>query len=172
VADAEASSPLMIDEHDHAAFVNAWVEHSTKGLSPELRLEVFEASLSALLDCARMTLGDVTLVAIMERVLYNATERFPFFSALKVEPNRGVDGQDLREQVTSLNASELMDGIRFVLVEFLTVIGNLTAEILTPELRVELSKVAVGKARLHEKGVPSKPTPREDDHTGGEDEKS
>jgi hypothetical protein len=181
----------MIDEYDHAASVNAWLEHSTKSLSPKLRLEMFEASLCALLSCVRMTLGDVTIMAIMDRVLLNAAEKFPFFSAFTVEPNRGVQGQDLRERVAALDASELMDGIRFVLVEFLTVIGNLTAEVLTLELHAELSKsyrggrvraAVVGKAGLQEKGAPSKPTPTEltlpaptlpeNEHTAGEDEKS
>jgi hypothetical protein len=38
---------------------------------------------------------------------------------------------------------ELRRGIRFVLTEFLTVLGNLTAEILTPELHAALSNVAL-----------------------------
>jgi hypothetical protein len=149
----------MIDESDHAAFVDTWLESSTKSLSPELRLEFFETSLGALWSCTRMTLGDVTLMAIMDRVLYNATERFPFFSALRVEVNRGFQGQDLRERVASVADSELMDGIRFVLVEFLTVIGNLTAEILTPELHAELTKVVRGIAGLSTKGEPSHAAP-------------
>jgi hypothetical protein len=175
VSDAEVESALrqiMIDESDHAAFVNAWLEHLTKTLPQELRLEIFEASLSALWNCTRMTLGDVTLMAIMDRVLYNAAEKFPFFSALKVEPNRGFQGQDLRERLASISDPELMDGIRYVLVEFLTVIGNLTADILTPELHSELSKVVLGRGDLHRKGAPTQPPPREHEHTEGKDKKS
>ena len=131
----------MTDESDHAAFVNAWLERSTQSLSPSLRLELFEASLGALWSSAHLTLGDVTLMAIGDRVLHNAAEKFPFFAGLKVEPNRGIQGQDLRERVSSLDDAELDAGIRFVLVEFLTVIGNLTAELLTSDLHAELSKV-------------------------------
>ena len=162
----------MTAESNHGAFVDTWLESSTKNLSSELRLEFFETSLGALWNCTRLTLGDVTLMAIMDRVLYNATEKFPFFSALRVEANRGFLGHDLRERVASLDDAELMDGIRFVLVEFLTVIGNLTAEILTQELHAELSRVGGETASLHDKGEPGKPTPPEHEHTEGEDTKS
>jgi hypothetical protein len=131
---------MMTDESDHAAFVNAWLEGSTKS-SSTLRLELFEASLGALWSSAQLTLGDVTLMAIGDRVLHNAVEKFPFFAGLKVEPNRGIQGQVLHDRVGSLDDAELVDGIRFVLVEFLTVIGNLTAELLTSDLHAELSKV-------------------------------
>jgi hypothetical protein len=41
-----------------------------------------------------------------------------------------------------VDAIELREAIRFVLVELLTVLGNLTAEILTPALHAEISRVA------------------------------
>jgi hypothetical protein len=133
-----------------------------KASSPELVLQLFETALGALWRRAQVTLGDVTLTAIVDRVLYNAAEKFPLFSSLKVEPS-GVRCQELRERAPSLRDSELREGIRFVLVEFLTVLGNLTAEILTPELHANLSKVALGA----EKAAASKP--RNPKHTEGED---
>jgi len=42
--------------------------------------------------------------------------------------------------------SELRDALRFILVELLTVIGNLTAEILTPELHLEIYSVVLPEA--------------------------
>jgi hypothetical protein len=42
-----------------------------------------------------------------------------------------------------VHGPELVAGIRFVLVEFLTVLGNLTAEILTSELHAELSNIVL-----------------------------
>lgn len=46
----------------------------------------------------------------------------------------------MRER-TDVQESTLIAGTRFVLVEFLTVLGNLTADILTPELHEELARV-------------------------------
>ena len=163
---------IMIDESDHAAFVDTWLKSSTASLSPGARVTFFEESLGALWTCTRLTLGDVTLMAIMDRVLYNATEKFPFFSTLRVEANRGFQGADLRERAASVNDSELTDGLRFVLVEFLTVIGTLTAEILTAELHAELTKVVRAMSALPARGAPGEATPRGRGPTEDEDTKA
>jgi len=91
----------------------------------------------------KITLGEVTLVAIADRVLSNASEQFPFLSALKIEVSGASPLLELDEQARSVDAVELRRGVRFVLTEFLTVLGNLTAEILTPELHAALSNVAL-----------------------------
>jgi hypothetical protein len=134
----------MPDEIDHAACVDAWLERAARGLSPERLLQLFEASLGALWAHTKITLGEVTLTAIVDRVLYNTAEKFPLLSPLVVEPNGGVQFQELRARAGAPDQVELEAGIRFVLVEFLRVLGNLTADILTPELHAELSKVALG----------------------------
>ena len=136
----------VLAEGQHAACVDDWLKRSGKGQSPEVLLRLFEAAFSALWARTETTLGEVTLTAIAERVLYNASEKLPFISCVKVEPTGGIECRELRERIGSVNASELITGIRCVLLEFLTVLGNLTAEILTPELHSELSNVALPKA--------------------------
>jgi hypothetical protein len=131
----------MLDEANHAGIVDAWLRPSADGLSRELLLQLFEDAFCALWECTKNTLGDVTLTAIADRVLYNASEKFPIFASAKVEPGVGIQVRELRDRAASLNPAELTEGIRFVLVEFLTVLGNLTAEILTPELHAELVKI-------------------------------
>jgi hypothetical protein len=134
------------EQDQHAAYVDAWLERSGKDPSPEVLLRLFEAALSALWARSTATLGEVTLTAIAERVLHNTSEAFPIFSSLKVEPTGGIPFRELRKRISaSVPGSELMKGIRFVLVEFLTVLGNLTADILTPELHSELSNVVLPK---------------------------
>jgi hypothetical protein len=131
------------DTTAHAAHVDAWLKRSAKDLSPEVLLQLFETALAALWARTSTTLGEVTLTAIADRVLYNASEKFPLFSSLEVEPTGGIQFRALRARISSVRLSELKEGVRFVLVEFLTVLGNLTAEILTPELYSELSNVAL-----------------------------
>jgi hypothetical protein len=131
------------DASSHAAQVDDWLNRSAKGRSPEALLQLFETAVGALWARTTTTLGEVTLTAIAERVLYNASEKFPFFSSLLVEPAAGIQFRELRARITSVSAPELQAAVRFVLVEFLTVLGNLTAEILTPELHSELSHVAL-----------------------------
>jgi hypothetical protein len=130
----------MPDGSDHQARVDAWLERSD-GWTAEHLLQHFEATLGSLWRRARVTLGEVTLGAIVDRVLYNAAESYPAFSSLQVGPDGEIESRDLRDRVRSLHASEPRAGIRFVLIELLTVVGNLTAEILTPELHSELSRM-------------------------------
>ncbi len=127
----------------HAACVDAWLERRGKDLSPEALLRLFEAALGALWARTATTLGEVTLAAIGDRVLYNASEAFPLFSSLKVEPAGGIAFSELKNRISSAQDGELVAGIRFVLVEFLSVLGGLTAELLTRELHSELSNVAL-----------------------------
>jgi hypothetical protein len=107
-------------------------------------------------------LGEITLTAIAERVVFNAAEKFPSFAALKVDPAEGIGCQELGEQAASVRATELFQGTRFVLIEFLSVLGSLTAQILTPELHATLGRVVLPKAALSKKGqlLPRGPSPR------------
>jgi hypothetical protein len=132
----------MVDEHDdHAACVNAWMERCAKELPPERLIQLFGQGFAAMWRRAHRTLGDVTLTAIADRVLHRAAEQFPTFSSLKVDVT-GLQCDALRESAGGLQHDQLEEGARFVLVEFLTVLGNLTADVLTPALHSELSKVA------------------------------
>jgi hypothetical protein len=142
---------MMVDAHEHGACVASWMEQATNGLPPGRLIQAFERGFAALWGRANRTLADVTLMAILDRVLYVAAEQYPFLSALKVEAD-GLRCQDLQARADSLVLDQLAQGIRFVLVEFLTVLGNLTAEILTPALHSELLKVAPSKGGPHENG--------------------
>jgi hypothetical protein len=136
----------VLDQGRHATFVGGWLERSAKDLSPAALLRLFRTAFGALWTRTKTTLGEVTLIAIAERVLHDASGKFPFLSALEIEANSGLQFRELDERIGSVDGVELRDGIRFVLTEFLTVLGHLTAEILTPELHAELSHVALPEA--------------------------
>lgn len=135
----------MVDAREHGACVDAWLERLASGLPSDRLLLVFDQGFAALWGRAHQILGDVTLMAIVDRVLYVAAEQYPFLSALKVEP-AGLRCQELQQQARSLHRDQLAEAIRFVLGEFLTVLGTLTAEILTPALHAELLKMAPPEA--------------------------
>jgi len=144
----------MVDQNEHSACVDAWLERVAKDLPATRLLQVFEHGFAAVWRRAHQTLGDVTLTAIVDRVLYTAADNFPFLSALKIEPT-GLQSQGIYEHAASLHRDQLAGGLRFVLVEFLTVLGNLTADILTPALHAELMKC-----------VPEKRGPDEEESLG------
>jgi hypothetical protein len=132
---------LPDEKSHHDARVDAWMASARKE-PPERLFQAFERAFGAMWRRAYLTLGDVTLIAIVDRVLYTATERFPLFSSLEVNA-QGLESEKFRATVDASSRDELAEGIRFVLVEFLTVLGNLTGEVLTPALHAELAKVAV-----------------------------
>lgn len=128
----------------HIACVDAWLARTTASLPPEGLIRAFELGFAALWRRSHQTLGDVTLTAIVDRVLHTAAERHPALSGLTLTP-AGLSSRDLFKKTRGLSRVALEDGIRFVLVEYLTVLGNLTAEILTESLHAELAKLGPPK---------------------------
>ena len=108
-------------------------------------LAAFDEAFAAVWRRAHRTLGGVTLAAIADRVVYLARERFPVLSPLEVREN-GIRCEAIRDAELASRA-DLLEGMRFALIELLTVLGRLTAEILTPALHAELAKVGSEKTK-------------------------
>src|SRR5678815_3776997 len=115
-------------DSDHRVAVAAWFQRVGQGRSVDAVIQAFDRAFAALWQRSHLVLGEVTLTAIVERVLHTATERFPFLAALEVDAT-GLRCQSLRSQEGS-SYEQVSAAIQFVLVEFLTVLGNLTADIL------------------------------------------
>jgi hypothetical protein len=146
----------MVDEGDrHLTCVNTWLDRVGE-LPPTQLIDAFQEAFDALWARAHRSLGDVTLTAIVDRVLFTASEAFPALGATHVEPGRLLF-RNFRSGAVRVSHAEIVDAIRFVLVELLTVLGNLTAEILTPALHSELANVSISKKprkRDHESAPP------------------
>lgn len=129
-----------MNDADHKACVEAWIRRSD-ALSPSQLVVLFERAVCQLFDRAKQTLGVVTLAAIVDRVVYTASERYTFLGTLEVDEN-GVRFDAFRKDARILTEQHLVEAIRFVLEELLTVLGNLSAEILTPALHAALAAVS------------------------------
>jgi hypothetical protein len=127
----------MTEENSHRACVQRWMQ-TCKGSPPEQLVEAFDRAFGALWQRAHRTLGRVTLAAILGRALDTAAERFPVLASLRVEESAGLVCDGLRERATR-EGSGLEPALEFLLVEFLRLLGTLTAEILTPALHAVLS---------------------------------
>lgn len=137
----------MARRSGHSDFIDQWLERSAADDLPrEDLLDLFDEALRVLWALTSTTLGEVTLSAIADRVRHNAAEAFPAFASLRVDKNGRIQSRDLRKNVESVPRQKLVEGMRFVLVEFLAVLGNLTGGILTPELHAELLAVTPGRA--------------------------
>jgi hypothetical protein len=142
----------MTPKNAHAAAVDAWIARAGgEGLPAERLLEGFEHAFGALSRRAQVTLSDVTLSPVVDRVLHQARERHPVLAGIETE-GAHVRCDVLRGRTSEIGRDQLLAGIRFALVELLVVIGNLTAEILTPALHAELAKEpAQERERSHSK---------------------
>lgn len=142
----------ITDEPGHRLVVDAWIKRSVeRGSSFEI-VGLFGAAVDGLWNRAAGTLGSVTLTAIAERVLSTATGRYPFLSVITSRPNADARWRDqLHERLGSVPKAQLLEGLRFALIELLTVIGRLTAEILSPDLHDTVMEIAPGKK--HTAGV-------------------
>ena len=123
-------------ESTHSAAVDAWLARALgAGASSADVVREAHAAVEAVWKRAVTALGSVTLSAIAERVLHNASERYGFLSAINPRPNGDARWREvLHERLAAVPSRELMEAVRFGLVELLTVIGTLTAEILSPDL--------------------------------------
>jgi hypothetical protein len=125
-------------ESDHRRCVQLWTQRWPQDWTAPRRVAAFEQAFGALFWRAHQTLGAVTVVAISARVLAAAAERYPELAGAAVG-GRGLQAERLRHGLPALDEAQLLERIHFVLVEFLTVVGTVTAEILTPALHAELS---------------------------------
>ncbi|MFL5348599.1 MAG: hypothetical protein ACJ8AT_27705 [Hyalangium sp.] len=109
-------------------------------LPPQALVELYEHALDTLWRRAHLSLGEITLMAIVERVHLYGTEKYPHLAALKIETS-GVHCGELRQTAAALGRALLEESLEFLVVELLRVLGTLTGEILTPGLHAELRKV-------------------------------
>jgi hypothetical protein len=135
---------MTVAESDHRTAVHAWLAAAPRDPSLVALVQAFEAAFASLWHRSHVVLGEVTLTAIVERVLYTAIEQHPLLASI------GLDPPDLRCHVLAADAGadreQVAAALELVLVELLTVLGTLTAEILTPALHEALADAAAGRA--------------------------
>jgi len=123
----------------HEAVVDTWLAGVAQ--EPALDgLDVLEAAFGALWRRVQPTLGEITLVAIVGRVLHASSERFPVLRSATVDRD-GIHLDALKAERGALDRDELERMARTALVELLTVIDHLTGGVLTPALHAELSTI-------------------------------
>jgi len=134
----------------HIKQVEAWERKNADGLSLEKQLKLFEKAFHAIEQRTLKTLSNVTFQVVLDRVLLQNTDKFPFLSEVKLEP-QGLNFEVLIRNSASHNSGQLTEALRCLLVELLNVLGNITADILTEPLHKELHKVTSDYQQPEEK---------------------
>jgi signal transduction histidine kinase len=128
-------------ESRHEAVVDAWLARSVDHGSSVDLARLFQAAFSEVWTRTVAILGPLTLGVLAERVHHNTSERYSFLSDLD---RRWIDDDDaparerLYQRLVAVPRDTLIEGLRHALVELLTMIGALTAEVLRGELAAGL----------------------------------
>lgn len=135
----------------HAEVVETWLARAATSRSTRSLLRTFETTLCAVWSCALGTLGAVTMNAVADRVLANAVERVPCFGSLHPSVVGHLRCYELRLQsrLGAVAFGELAIGIRSTMIELLSLLGSLTADLLTPELHAQLAQLPAREREWH-----------------------
>jgi hypothetical protein len=125
-------------EH-HSKFVSDWIRSATKGLLQEELLRTFEKAIDRLLAGTRISISEITMDAVLDRILDNCAESYPMMNQVFIEKTR-FNFDDLRSEISKHRDEEIKSSFHYLITDFLFVIGNLTGEQLTPQLHLELFK--------------------------------
>jgi hypothetical protein len=142
----------------HAAQVDSWIVRTAKGLPADQTAALFEEVIHAIRKRTSITLSEITLTAIFDRVLYKSQRKFPLLAGLKIDA-KGISLDGNLSQIESQDPARITEAFRFFVIELLTILENLTAGILTKALYKEMHKVT-GQTVSQE----SKASPRNINH--------
>lgn len=123
----------------HLQLVDSWEKNNANGLSADKQAQLFGKAVHAVEQRTLLTLSSATLMVILDRVLKQSKKKYPMLSDIKIE----AKGMNFDPLINSKEhkSEDLLEGLRYLLVELLGVLGSITADILTPPLHRELFKV-------------------------------
>ena len=135
----------------HQAHVTGWLKKNERGLSNEQLVDLLELALSSLWESAALSVGEVTLAAVLDRTVVNACEMYKWLPNIVVSGG-AADFSVLREAAPRLNRRNVLRAVHFILTDFQAILGNLTAETITPALNRQLANARFKKARRANRG--------------------
>jgi hypothetical protein len=121
------------DDEQHSAFVTAWLAEATAGLSPEQVLDLAEEALNRLWRRVNLSIGVLTLQAILDRAIFVSADLWPPIGRIRVDAT-GVHCRDLRQDADAETAATMIAGFRGLFITLLTILSDLTADMLTTAL--------------------------------------
>jgi hypothetical protein len=130
--------------------VALWMENALpadKKLTPHILLEEFETLLVALFNAVEMSVGEATLMAVADRVLYNSSGHYPLLMKIHLLESR-FDFSKLRDEATPKNVKDMTTAFHYLITELLFVIGKLSGGSLTPRLHGVLNSRATKQSAL------------------------
>lgn len=122
----------MKDYDGHANVVSTWLRRIPKEATITQVVDYLDLTCAALWRQGHTTISEVVLSAIMDRVLVNAHDRFPWL-ALRLEAS-GLRFDELRRTSGRITRGQITDAAQFIVADFISILGHMTGEILSPGL--------------------------------------
>lgn len=127
-------------EDKHSKVVEDWTRKNASGISSDQHVLMLEKAIRAIEHRALMTLSNVIVMVILDRVLHQGKEKFPLLAEAKLDVKNFISLEPLCTNKNHKN-EELIAAFQYLLLDLLRVLGRITAEILTAPLHQELLKV-------------------------------
>lgn len=132
---------MSIDHiNNHKEQVKLWEERNAPDLRDEQIIKIFENAILTVERRCLVTLSNITVQVVLDRVLHEGHLKYPPLSFITVELE-GLNFSGLNHHSENYKIEEMKDALRYLLIEFLTVIGNITSDVLTLPLHKELMEV-------------------------------
>lgn len=120
----------------HTKQVEAW-KSKNSGLSNKELIQLFINGILAVRRRSLGTLSNVTVTAVIDRILLECQERFSVLSEIKND-SEGLHFSKFSDQIMDFKSNDVQEALQELLLELLEVFGNITADILTKNLHQEL----------------------------------
>lgn len=127
-----------MSQHYHFNHINSLLDKAAEGLPSQGVACLFGQALKNLSHRASLALNNVTLLAILKSVLQQSADKYPVLKKLSVDSS-GISVDQFEHQFSEDDRSELTESFHFLINELLTVLSELTGDILPASMEIENS---------------------------------
>lgn len=124
----------------HLLIVKQWDADNATDLQAQDLVTLYALAFHVLCERTLATLSSITVQVVIERVLHEGATHFEVLANVRTQED-GFNFSGLIENHKNYSAADIRSALQNLLSELLSVIGNITAEILTKSLHAELMTV-------------------------------
>jgi hypothetical protein len=134
----------MAADRENTACVNAWMA-GVPAAPPIEVIAALEQGFTALWRCSCPPIAAPALSAVITQVLRDGATRFPALAYASTAGGAGIRVEELRAHARPQDAQQLREGTRYVLEQFIDIVGKMNHGALMPALRVALDEHVPGR---------------------------
>ena len=133
---------MIRNYQDHSNKVKDWIDVATPRLSSPELIKLFELAVTKLWLRSCITIGDVTVLAIVDRALTTCAQVHKVSIPLSIGPT-GIPWDEFRQAASNLSKDEIIQALAYFTTEFIAIASSITGEFLSAPLHKELASVTL-----------------------------